>query len=533
LTQGHEAGFWADEEARLLDPGRAHVIRDSKTPSGPVPIGHLRGPIISDSIVRTLRARGVDVRFVYTVDDYDPMDAASMRLQAGYAEHMGKPLFAIPSPDPSVASDFAEYHASRYIALFASLGVTPEFHRMRDLYRSGALDKAIDLVLRNAEIIRGIHAQVANVQHAPGWLPISVICERCGRIGTTLATAYDGSTVAYHCSPDYVEWAEGCGNKGRTSPFKGGSKLLWNEQWCAMWDHFGVTYEEGGKDLLTAGGSRDRSNEIYRAVWKKEPPLGLAHEFFNLGGKKMSTSKGVGATAVELVRIYPPEFTRFLMLRTHPKRHVEFDPAGPTLPRLVDDYDRAADAYVSEPESDLGKVWRLSQVSPDPEPPGFRVRLSLLADWLQIPSVVPEREAEARKGSPLTAAELRELRRRLELAKVWLERWAPEEAKFSVAPSLPAAAADLTPAQRAFLGKVRDEIGRITDPEAMHARLYEIAKEVGLQQDGRVTQEGFAAIYIALLGTRHGPRAAWLIVALDPELVRRRFDEAAGDPVKV
>jgi len=282
-----------------------------------------------------------------------------------------------------------------------------------------------------------------------------------------------------------------------------------------------------------AGGSRDRSNEIYRAVWKKEPPLGLAHEFFNLGGKKMSTSKGVGATAVELVRIYPPEFTRFLMLRTHPKRHVEFDPAGPTLPRLVDDYDRAADAYVSEPESDLGKVWRLSQVSPDPEPPGFRVRLSLLADWLQIPSVVPEREAEARKGSPLTAAELRELRRRLELAKVWLERWAPEEAKFSVAPSLPAAAADLTPAQRAFLGKVRDEIGRITDPEAMHARLYEIAKEVGLQQDGRVTQEGFAAIYIALLGTRHGPRAAWLIVALDPELVRRRFDEAAGDPVKV
>jgi lysyl-tRNA synthetase class 1 len=301
-----------------------------------------------------------------------------------------------------------------------------------------------------------------------------------------------------------------------------------------MWDHFGVTYEEGGKDLLTAGGSRDRSNEIYRAVWKKEPPLGLAHEFFNLGGKKMSTSKGVGATAFELVQIYPPEITRFLMLRTHPKRHVEFDPAGPTLPRLLDEYDRAADMYVKEPESDLGKIWRLSQVRPDPEPPGFHVRFSLLADWLQIPSIVPEREAEARKGSPLTAGELRDLRRRIELAKVWLERWAPDEARFSVTAALPVAAAELTAPQRTFLAKVREEIGRTTDPEAMQTRLYEIAKEVGLvRPDGQVAQEAFAAIYIALLGGPRGPRAAWLIVSLHPELVRRRFAEASGNIVKV
>src|SRR2546425_8002567 len=102
-----------------------------------------------------------------------------------------------------------------------------------------------------------------------------------------------------------------------------------------MWDHFGVTYEEGGKDLLTAGGSRDRSNEIYRAVWKKEPPLGLAHEFFNLGGEKMSTSKGVGAPAFELVQIYSPQITRFPILRAHPKRHVAFGPPGPRLLRLV------------------------------------------------------------------------------------------------------------------------------------------------------------------------------------------------------
>jgi len=524
LSSGHEAAFWADEEVRLLDPRRPHVVRDSKTPSGPIPIGHLRGPVISDSVYRTLRSRGLDARFVYTIDDYDPMDAASMRLEAGMAEHMGKPLWAIPSPDPAVAPDFAEYHAGRFIALFAGLGITPEFHRMRDLYRSGALDPQIDLVLRNADAIRQIHRRIANVEHPEGWLPISVICENCGRIGTTLATDYDGKTVAYECRKDYVEWAEGCGYEGRLSPFKGNSKLLWNEQWCAQWDHFAVTYEEGGKDLLTAGGSRDRSNAIYREVFKKEPPIGLAHEFFTLGGKKMSTSKGVGATAVELVTIYPPDLTRFLMLRTNPKRHVEFDPSGTTLPRLFDEYDRFGDAYLQDPESDMGKTWRLSQVSPAPEPPGFRVRFQIVADWLQIPSVKPEAEAEERKGALLSPTELGDLRRRVALARVWLERWAPDEAKFTVLPKKPNV--ELTEVQRRYLVAIRSLIGRVQDAEEMQDQLYECAKKVGLvNAAGKPSREAFSAIYLAFIGKPDGPKAGWLLTSLDPEFVRRRLDE--------
>src|SRR5207247_663534 len=51
--QGHQAGFWADEEADLLATDREHVIRDSKTPSGDVLISNLRGPIITDALYRT------------------------------------------------------------------------------------------------------------------------------------------------------------------------------------------------------------------------------------------------------------------------------------------------------------------------------------------------------------------------------------------------------------------------------------------------------------------------------------------------
>ena len=522
--------FWADEEASLLAPDRAHVIRDSKTPSGEIPISSLRGPIITDALYRTFKRRGLRVRYVFTIDDYDPMDSQSMKAKAGMAEHMGKPFAVIPSPDLAF-SDFAKLHATRFLATFAELGIRPEeIHWMRDLYRGGQLDQQIDLVIRNAATIRDIYAKVSNVIKDESWLPIGVICENCGRLGTTTAYDYDGATVAYDCRRDLVEWAEGCGHTGRRSPFKGGSKLYWNLQWCAMWDHFAVTYEEGGKDLLTAGGSRDRADEVYRQVWKKEPPIGLAHEFLNVGGRKMSTSrpdewKALGATAHEFVKIYPPELIRFLMLRTPPHRHIDFDPTGNNLPKLWDEYDRCGDAYLTAPDSDFAKTWSLSQVDEDHAPPGFRVRFSIVADWLQIPSVEPFREADERKGAPLNALERRDLERRIALAKIWLERWAPPDARFSILDALPADLS-LTPEQKRFLKEVRSLIGTVTDPEAMQEELYEAAKRVGLTRDGKVSREAFSAIYLAFLGKPSGPRAAWLLTTLPADEVRRRLDEA-------
>jgi lysyl-tRNA synthetase class 1 len=287
-----------------------------------------------------------------------------------------------------------------------------------------------------------------------------------------------------------------------------------------------VTYEEGGKDLLTAGGSRDRANEIYREVWKKDPPIGLVHEFLTIGGKKMATSKGLGASATELVKLYPPEIVRFLMLRTHPKRHVEFDPAGLTLPKLMDEYDQHGDAFLTEPESDRAKTWVLSQVAEDPGPPGFRVRFSIVADWLQIPSVDPLKEAQKRKDAPLSTAERKDIEQRIALARVWLERWAPDEARFSVLPELPADIA-LSDAQRRYLGAVKELIGKIRDPEAMQQELYETAKRSGVVgPDGKVSREAFSAIYRAFLGRPSGPKAGWLLTTLDDDFVRRRLDDA-------
>ena len=56
----------------------------------------------------------------------------------------------------------------------------------------------------------------------------------------------------------------------------------------------------------------------------------------------------------------------------------------------------------------------------------------------------------------------------------------------------------------------------------MQTRIYEIGKELGLKGS-----ETFAAIYVALLGKNHGPKAAWLILSLDKAFVKKRFEDAS------
>lgn len=250
----------------------------------------------------------------------------------------------------------------------------------------------------------------------------------------------------------------------------------------------------------------------------------------------MSTSrpeewKALGAAAHELVGTYSPELIRFLMLRTPPQRHIDFDPAGNTLPKLVDEYDRSADAFMGDPESDLGRVWALSQTATDLVPIAFRVRFSIVADWLQIPSVDPLEKAGERKGAPLTDAERRDLEARIALARVWLKRWAPEEAKFTVQDELPEAARTLSPSQRKFLARAADDVGSTTEAEDLQTKLYAAAREVGLTEGEKVSKDAFAAIYTALLGRPIGPRAAFLLVTLEPDFVRQRFREASMDGV--
>src|SRR3989344_4182562 len=100
--------FWADnliEEIKSefkdkIKAGEPLIIRDEKTASGRVHVGSLRGVTIHGVISEILSEEGITNKFIYEINDFDPMDGLPVYLdEVKYKPYMGKPLCNIPSPD--------------------------------------------------------------------------------------------------------------------------------------------------------------------------------------------------------------------------------------------------------------------------------------------------------------------------------------------------------------------------------------------------------------------------------------------------
>jgi lysyl-tRNA synthetase class 1 len=528
---------WADELAERVRDAGPQVVNDSKTPSGTVHVGSLRGPVILDAITRALRANGIETTLLYGVDDMDPMDAQALLTPDAIDTEMGRPLYHVPDQEDDDHASYARHHAQTFIDTFAGLGIHPDrYYWMSDIYPTGDMDRFIRTALDKASQVREIYRRVANVQHPATWHPLNVVCENCGRIGTTIVTQWDGERVFYECRPDLVAWAKGCGHSGWVSPFGGRAKLPWNLEWAAQWSLFGVTIEPNGKDLATAGGSRDRSDAIAREIFEREPPLNVPYEFLNIAGKKMSTSKGRGAAAHAMAEVVPPEQLRFLFLRHRPNHAIDFDPEGTDqIPRLFDEFDKFAAAVAGrEVRGDLPPgyeaTFRYSLLDPDAdvaeEAAAFRPAFGHLAMLIQIPGVDIVTRVVAEKGSALTDRERAVLDERAGAARVWLETYAPASAQLTVQhDAVPPAASELDPEQRTFLAALAERAEREapTSGDAWQALIFTVATEV--EVPGR---RAFEAIYRAFLGRTNGPRAGWLLASLDPIFVRERAREASG-----
>ncbi|RLT48850.1 MAG: lysine--tRNA ligase [Candidatus Limnocylindrus sp. ZSMar2m-chloro-G89] len=529
--------YWADELAeRVSGP---QVVNDSKTPSGTVHVGSLRGPVVHDVIARALRARGVPVEFRYGVEDMDAMDAQALLTPDAVEKYMGVPLSRVPAPDGSTAKNYARHFVETlFFPTFARLGIRPEFYWLSEIYPTGKMDSFMRTALDKAQIIRDLYIRVSNVERPAGWLPVQVICEACGRLGTTLADDWDGSTVHYRCLPDYVKWATGCGHEGRIAPFGGAAKMPFNVEWAAKWSLMGITIEGCGKDLSTKGGSRDRSEAVSREVFDREPPINVMYEFLNVGGKKMSTSKGHGAAAHAVAESIPPSALRFLFLRPRPNQAIDFDPSGTdAIPRLMDEYDRISTATAGKPvrgelPTDHDRMHFYSQVA-DVDAAGaataaaaWRPAFGQLSLLLQLPGVDAPARAAEEKGSPLSAAEQQELDERIDAAKHWLADYAPDEARIAVRDELPEdVVRALSAEERAWLLALATaaDAAKPTGGEAWQSLIFSAAKEGGLQP-----VRAFASLYAAFLGRTNGPRAGWLLAALDPALVVTRLRAAAA-----
>jgi len=517
--------YWADQLAKqIIESGKyqPYWVDDAKTPSGQIHIGSLRGVITHDLIYKTLLSVGEKATFSYMIDDHDPMDGLPIYLdEKKYKKYMGQPLNSIPSPEPGYKS-YAEYFAKDFIEVFNACGCQPKVIWTSELYRSGKMNKGIRKCLNKASQIRKIYKRISGSEKPDDWYPFQAICQKCGKIGTTKVVNWDGEKVTYQCLPNLVDWAQGCGYKGKISPLSGTGKLPWKVEWAVRWQAVGITVEGAGKDHLSEGGSHDIATAICQEIINYPAPFAFSHEFFLLGGQKMSSSKGLGSSARDMHSLLPPYLLRFLMARPNYSQAIDFDPNGETIPNLFDDYDHCAGQFYKKGEKNrFGRIWQLSQVSAIPKNQPFLPRFREVANYIQLPSMSIYKKFEEIKGKKLTKLEEAILKERVKYAKIWLDGYAPERLVYEVKEKIPEEAKNLTDKQKLYLKAAAQLVKQKKWlPEKLQFKLYELTKKLKIP-----AQKAFQAIYLSLIGKTHGPKAAWFLLDQDPKFILERFSE--------
>ncbi len=271
----------------------------------------------------------------------DAMDGFPEYLPEEFKKYMGMPLRTIPSPDDK-AANFAEYFAEEFKEVIRAAGFAPEFYNVSELYFAGKMDALIRTALEHAADIRRIYKEVSGSVKADDWYPLSVICENCGKVGTTKVYAFDGEKVSYKCEPKMVKWAEGCGHDGQVSPFGGKAKFPFKVEWPAKWKVLDVEAEGAGKDHSTKGGARDVAAHIAKEIFAYEAPFDAPVRILFGRRQKMSSSKGRGSSAKEISELVPAKILRLALLGKEINQAINFDPEGDTIPVLYDLYDKLA-----------------------------------------------------------------------------------------------------------------------------------------------------------------------------------------------
>jgi len=543
-----EKMFWADGIANELkkrieqNPRLKEIynkqgllVYDEKTPSGHIHVGSGRGWIVHDVIAKACRNIGLNAKFVLSSDDMDPYDKPNKDLPESFDKYLGVPFRNIPSPVEGYKS-FGDYFFMECVEKFEEIGIDAGIESTGDNYENGIFNEAIKIALDNSDKIKAIFERIYDKPYDR--LPFNVVCEKCGKIATTRAIEWDSKDelVHYKCEEDLVSWAEGCGHVGKISPYNGNGKFPWKVEWAAKWFAKGVICEFAGKDHFTKGGSRDIALAISREVFEFPPPypsteynIGKGYEFFTIGGKKMSTSKGSGVTFVDMVKTLPPQMIRYLLVRTRPNAVIDFDPDGTNdLILLFDRFDKTERIFFDKEGGDERdiinnkRIYELSHIGEIPKENPIQIPLTYAATVIQIAGnedkAIELLQQSGHVDKDMSGIDRHYLLKRLDEAKRWSQNYAPEQFRFRLNETVEGI--ELTDLQKNVLKALSKVLktSSFTEKE-LHDKFYEVAKGNGAEP-----KDLFLASYNVLINKDKGPRLASFILTIGKDKVADLFD---------
>lgn len=527
---------WADRIAGELKRSglKRHVVHGMWTPSGYFHIGNSKAELLIPVIVRdVLAGSGIRATANLIIDDFDDMDKVPAGLgvdEKDYEGYLGKPLREIPSPVKGFDS-WAAYFAQDMLAAIDMFAEKPDIISSYDSYRAGKYDRAIKLVLDNARKARDIWVRIAGVEKPEDWIPVMPRCGRCGRLSTTAATSWDGRTLGYSCSEER-SYCRGCGHEGDLVPGKGNVKLPWRLHWPATWSIFGTTFESGGKDHFTKGGSVDTGRAFAKEIFGIEPPYLEGVEYIQIAGKKISGSVGNVITLKDWLEVAEPELLRFMMVSYQPQTAIDFDLSSNKLFLLADRYDEAEKVYAGKSAGNekrgtqLKREYELSQVG-KPRKSKAQLGYSIASMISQV--CIGRPEADTVKllqsmgtiGKKLSKMDREKIIRRLHLAKTWAEKYAPEEMRIAVREQASGELiSHLSGSEKKAVLQLADELQNYEKEADLQSRIYEIARENSVDP-----KRFFAVCYQMLIGRDSGPRLGPFIIAIGKGKVEEIFQQ--------
>ena len=514
---------WADQAAERTLRAHPHrsplVLAAGITPSGVVHIGNFREVITVDLVTRALVDRGVEVRFIYSWDDFDVFRKvpADLPRQEELYGNVGRSIVDVPDPygeHPSYADHFIE----QFQRSLPPLGIRPEFIRQHTRYRNGTYAYGIRTALEHREDLRNILNE-ARERHgakrllAPDWMPLAGFCGGCGR--DSLSFEWDREwTVAYRC--------QACSTVADVDLRTGGNiKLPWRIDWPMRWAHERVCFEPGGKDHSSAGGSYDTASKIVSEVYGWVAPTYVGYDFVTPKGRggKMSSSKGGAATVADCLEIYQPEVLRWLFAGYRPNTEfqISFDL---DVIKIYEDYDRAVRLAHEASDGPSNAKKRIAAartlhladpahraIEPGSPPPvlvGFRT-LSVVLQIFDgdVEGTIGHFE---RSNQVTTPADRDALRQRAQRVWTWIEKYAPDEFRYRIRQS--PIVMELTDTQRLLLAQLVTHLESHAgeDDAGVAAFLKAMARDTDTPMS-----EFYPVVYGLLVGRDHGPRLSTLL----------------------
>lgn len=531
-----ELCHWADlQAARILkEKGdlESYTCASGITPSGTVHIGNFREIITVDLIVRALRDRGRNVRFIYSWDDYDVFRKvpANMPEPEELEKYLRYPITMVPDTFKR-DENYARHHEVDIEVQLPRVGIHPEFLYQASRYRANRYTEGMKKAMQNRELIKQCLNEYRDDEHKMKpedvYWPIAAFCCKCNK-DTTEITDYDGEYgVSYKCTS--------CGHeeKGDLRTSKE-FKLGWRVDWPMRWNEEKVVFEPGGKDHISPGGSYDTAKLVSKKVFGWDAPVTMKYDFVKLKGVpgKMSSSKGKVISLVDALEVYQPEVLRYIFAsnKVDHEFSISFDLDVLTIYEAYDRTERIAWGIEEPKEKDPAKkesiilrekrIYELSQIEGMPEVQPYQISFRMLTTLLQTYSGNMDEVIASLKDIKPEQVEC--LKRRAKCAWYWITESAPDCAAdmcFRLRDD-GSKADDITGTMLTAVQKVRDEVvpnleNYALDKECQQA-MYDIATGLGLEAKAL-----FTAMYHALIGKDQGPRLANFMKIIGKEKLQK------------